>query len=83
MLQRGCCLKEYDMRAGAAKLAAAPDSGTEASSEALQRLLTIVTLRHIARNGYEPFCWGGSDFRDTTSRSRIGSRTPIGNLQRP
>ena len=40
----------------------APDSGTEASSEALQRLLTIVTLRHIARNGYEPFCWGGSDF---------------------
>lgn len=37
------------------------DSGTEASSEALRRLLTIVTLRHIARNGYEPFCWGGSD----------------------
>ena len=62
VLQRGCCLKEYDMRAGAAKLAAAPDSGTEASSEALRRLLTIVTLRHIARNGYEPFCWGGSDF---------------------
>lgn len=61
VLQRGCCLKEYDMRAGAAKLAAAPDSGTEASSEALRRLLTIVTLRHIARNGYEPFCWG-SDF---------------------
>ena len=43
VLQRGCCLKEYDMRAGAAKLAAAPDSGTEASSEALRRLLTIVT----------------------------------------
>ena len=62
VLQRGCCLKEYDMRAGAAKLAAAPDSGTEASSEALRRLLTVVTLRHIARNGYEPFCWGGSDF---------------------
>ena len=62
VLQRGCCLKEYDMRAGAAKLAVVPDSGTEASSEALRRLLTIVTLRHIARNGYEPFCWGGSDF---------------------
>jgi len=62
VLQRGCCLKEYDMRAGAAKLAAAPDSGTEASSEALRRLLTVVTLRHIVRNGYEPFCWGGSDF---------------------
>ena len=62
VLRRGYCLKEYDMRAGAAKLAAAPDSGTEASSEALRRLLTVVTLRHIARNGYEPFCWGGSDF---------------------
>lgn len=62
VLQRGCCLKEYDMRAGAAKLAVVPDSGTEASSEALRRLLTVVTLRHIVRNGYEPFCWGGSDF---------------------
>lgn len=29
VLQRGCCLKEYDMRAGAAKLAVVPDSGTE------------------------------------------------------
>ena len=28
----------------------------------MRRLLTVVTLRHIARNGYEPFCWGGSDF---------------------